>query len=156
MSAAHAAGYGRRRYPSRVSEFATYVENVVRPYPGTGRKRDSASLLHDYYAIITNVAGGYNDYVAEYFNDLAPRDFIEQVLRDPTAQRFPEFEEFVRQVDDLDEQFRRLLTPTPVAPGKGWWTTHLPLRAGRRFNDEMWTLFDYRAEPAEDGGGTWY
>lgn len=63
---------------------------------------------------------------------------------------------FARQVDDLDEQFRRLLTPMPVARGESWWTTHLPLRAGRRFNDEMWTLFDYRAELAEEEGGTWY
>jgi hypothetical protein len=54
VNAAHAAGYGRRRYPSRVSEFATYVENVVRPYPGTCKKRDPASLLHGYYAIITD------------------------------------------------------------------------------------------------------
>ncbi|GAA4154024.1 hypothetical protein [Leifsonia shinshuensis] len=133
-----------------MSDFNAYVQALVPAYPGTGRLRDPDSLLWQYAAVITNVADGYDDNLAEYFNDLSCRDFIELVLRDPKASEHAPFRDFHDAVSALDRRFKTFLAPQPVAPGNRWWTTHLPLRAGANLRHDMQAIFGYGAQPAEE------
>ncbi|MEN0084929.1 MAG: hypothetical protein AAGC66_09190 [Leifsonia sp.] len=126
-----------------MSDFDSFVANCIPPYAGTGSRRGPARLLGDYYAIITNVADGYDDVVAEYYNDLSCRYFIQEIIDDPRARELPGYSSFVTSVTKLDDDFKALLTSRPVAPGRYWWETHLPLEAGAKLREECQALYGY-------------
>lgn len=107
------------------------------PYTPTG-------ILGVWEQLVEVVEAGYEDNVYEYDNDLAIRDLIEQLLQLPVLAEFSESGWFREGVAALDDRMRSELTTEPIRlPGRQWWRSHLPVKAGVELADDLKRIYDY-------------
>ncbi len=100
-------------------------------------------MLKDWQAFIEECVRGYSDNIYEYWNDIRVREWIELVLSVPELQSMVGYKEFAAAVFVLDKQFKNLLIPGVIVPGrKFWWEAGVLKSAGAELAKDFRIEYD--------------
>ena len=108
-------------------------------------------LLQSWREFMRRCSSGYEWGMYEYANDLAIRDQINEVLNDGRVKIFREFIEFSSDVENIDQEFRKLfIKNVSLGVGKNnWWRQGILRRGGQEYVDDIKRTYNIDVELAQ-------
>lgn len=89
-----------------------------------------ATMIDAWRDFVDECTRGYGWNIYEYDNDLGIRAALERALRDEGLAEMPELAWVRRDVEEIDQRFRGLLSHVRLPHRTHWWELHPPRAAG--------------------------
>lgn len=107
--------------------FQKEFQRVVRKFGWVGLILPAAAL-DAWEFVVDECIAGYDDSLAEYSNDLAVRDLLDEVLADPQIRASSEHIWFSANVHRVDVKFQNLIQGGPILwpDEERWWRRSIP------------------------------
>lgn len=139
------------RYDKNSNEFNAKVKRILE---GVGKVKAATPWeLVDYWdSFVKECEEGYDWILSEYSSDAWMRRCIDVILSSPDMKRHPDYPNFARRVEKIDNRLREILSDEVLNPDEAeWWLRH-PLRsAGSEYADDVRRIYgiDIEVEPPD-------
>lgn len=121
----------------------TYAERQSRRLAELGTSDTGSSLLDMWSAFIGECREGYRWDYSEYLNELAVRDSLGVLERDPALEAYPEHATFLENLQRLDARFREVLNPNREvgSSSEPWWRRGVLKRSSQEYAEYVRSVY---------------